>query len=133
MVSFEDADAQRVPECLKRSVRFQTLQVLTMVFDTQLSLPFDVCRIEDGFAIAVVVHSSAKPGLIAGNGRDVWTVFSSAEFAREFSLPKHKGEAMKQMEVAFFKTFGLQRYRGNLCSNRGTPFSLLWPHGRATT
>jgi len=133
MVSFENTGAQEIMECLKRNVRFQNILTLTMVFDVSLSLDADVFTVEDGFEIALVVHTSSKPGMTSANGKDVWTVFCSPEFAQAYALPKQKGDALMKMQDAFLSLLRSLGCRAKVKSFNGTPFGLLWPHGRCTT
>lgn len=133
MVSFEDDGAQKMMTYLKRNVRFQNILTLTMVFDTVLPLEADVFTVEGGSEIALVVHTSSKPGMASASGRDVWTVFSSPEFASANALPKQKSHALQKIKDAFLSLLRSLGCHGKLQSYDGTPFGLLWPHGRCTT
>lgn len=133
MVNFQDPDAQQVIDCLKQNVRFQNIHVLSLAFNVQLPLPADVFVVEGCVELALVVHTSAKPGMSCASGQDVWTIFSTPEFARDCALPKQKAEALKKMQEAFFQHLHLQEFRSRLVTKEGTPFGLLWPHGRCTT
>lgn len=137
MVSFEDPQAQEVCECLKRNVRWQTMHAVTLAFRQPLPLEFDVCRVPErlGNGLALVVHTSAKPGMRREDGLspDVWTIFPSTDLAREFAKPKEAKQCQRMITDQFFSLFQLQPFKRQLISQLQCPFGLIWPHGRCTT
>merc|ERR1711920_1163428 len=61
---------------------------------------------------------------------EVWTIFSTASFARQYALPKTKAEGLKVLSELFMETFNIEHFRRYKISSHGTPFGLLWPHGQ---
>jgi predicted NAD/FAD-dependent oxidoreductase len=101
MVEFENSTAQQVVHFLCDNLRYQTLMVLTMVFRKPLPLPFDICRPNANTHIGLVVRASGKPGMYRDQF-ETWTICASAEFAREYALPKAKNIGLQVLQNAFF-------------------------------